>query len=33
LTLDQVSEHASLEPPRTLVEALEREWPMNEKQS
>jgi ornithine lipid ester-linked acyl 2-hydroxylase len=32
LTPDQVSERAPLEPPRTLVEALDREWPMPEKQ-
>jgi ornithine lipid ester-linked acyl 2-hydroxylase len=35
LTVDQVSEQApsALEPPRTLAEALDREWPMPEKQS
>jgi len=33
LTHDQVSEKAPLEPPRTLTEALDREWPINEKQS
>jgi len=33
LTLDQVSEQVPPEPPRTLTEALEREWPMPAKQS
>lgn len=32
LTLAQVSEKVADEPPRTLAEALEREWPMNDKQ-
>ena len=33
LTLGQVSEKPPLEPSRTLIEALDREWPMDRKQS